>query len=100
MGLLGTVPVLHAFDTIRIWFLQKSILKNFMLVYRYRVPFMVNVLISVPYVPSISNIKLLAVAAGLSNRPVARSHIAVGAMGLPPLHVVCGGVGQLWIPRT
>ncbi len=41
-----------------------------------------------------------AVAAGLSNRPVARSHIAVGAMGLPPLHVVCGGAGQLWIPRT
>jgi hypothetical protein len=40
------------------------------------------------------------VAAGLSNRPVARSHIAVGAMGLPPLHVVCGGAGQLWIPRT
>jgi hypothetical protein len=41
----------------------------------------------------------LTVAAGLSNRPVARSHIAVGAMGLP-LHVVCGGAGQLWIPRT
>jgi hypothetical protein len=41
-----------------------------------------------------------SVAAGLSNRPVARSHIAVGAMGLPPLHVVCGGAGQLWIPRT
>ncbi len=40
------------------------------------------------------------VAAGLSNRPDARSHIAVGAMGLPPLHVVCGGAGQLWIPRT
>ncbi len=40
------------------------------------------------------------VAAGLSNRPVARSHIAVGAMGLPPLHFVCGGAGQLWIPRT
>jgi hypothetical protein len=28
-----------------------------------------------------------AVGAGLSNRPVACSHIAVGAMGLPPLHV-------------
>ncbi len=41
-----------------------------------------------------------SVAAGLSNRPVAHSHIAVGAMGLPPLHVVCGGAGQLWIPRT
>ncbi len=41
-----------------------------------------------------------SVAAGLSNRPVARSHIAVGAMGLPPLHIVCGGAGQLWIPRT
>ncbi len=22
------------------------------------------------------------------------------AMGLPPVHVVCGGAGQLWIPRT
>jgi hypothetical protein len=43
---------------------------------------------------------ILSVAAGLSNRPDARSTIAVGAMGLPPLHVVCGGAGQLWIPRT
>jgi hypothetical protein len=45
-------------------------------------------------------IKKYTVAAGLSNRPVAGSHIAMGAMGLPPLHVVCGGAGQLWIPRT
>ncbi len=45
-------------------------------------------------------ILVVSVAAGLSNRPDARSHIAVGAMGLPPLHVVCGGAGQLWIPRT
>jgi hypothetical protein len=40
------------------------------------------------------------VAAGLSNLPVARSHIAVESVGLPLLHMVCVGVGQLGIPRT
>ncbi len=38
--------------------------------------------------------------AGFSNRPVACSHIAMGAMGLPPVHVILRGGGQLWIPKT
>jgi hypothetical protein len=43
---------------------------------------------------------VMTVGAGLSKAAGRRSHIPVGAMGLPRLHTACRGAGQWWTPRT